>query len=116
MKKCDFVLSGGGINWCWYTGYDWQADGTAREVWSDRFHRFNPDQGADDHPDADGTLVHSLAKPVANPRVPDDWNERQEVSWRKTCADAGVSVDFDGYIITMTTKDGTRKKVVVLRN
>lgn len=116
MENCDFVLSSGGINWCWYAGYKWQADGTAREVWSDRFHRFNPDQGADDHPDADGTLDYSDMKPKWNERLPDSWNERAAQTWQKHCDETGVPYDFSGYIITMTRKDGEKQKVVVMRD
>jgi hypothetical protein len=50
----DVILSGGGINWCWY---HWgQLDLEARtftETRADRFHRVDERQGADSHPKAE---------------------------------------------------------------
>lgn len=70
----ELIVSGGGINWCWYTWFDVESiDGRetiGRIVRSDRFHRFEERQGANDHPQTDWFLNHSFTEPA-------DWQLRE---------------------------------------
>jgi len=84
------IISGGGINWCWYHCYTTHEDGMVTEQWSDRFHKFDDMQGAGQHPVATHNLLHSYM-PAADwkreeGRWPAEWLEREDRIFAEKCA------------------------------
>lgn len=55
----DIIARDHGINWTWY---HWMTvgDGVVTVTWSDRFHKFESDRGADNHPETDWTVEFFL--------------------------------------------------------
>ncbi len=45
----EIMVRSSGINWVWYHRYEIDGN-TAKQVWSDRFHKFDKNQGAENHP------------------------------------------------------------------
>lgn len=87
MTKRDVIVSGGGINWCWY---HWltldDKTMTAVETRADRFHRFNEWQGADNHPTPtvfDFDVYHA---PDMSPRHIAIWGAARVQSWAESWA------------------------------
>lgn len=79
----ELIASGGGINWCWY---HWlTVDDEARTVVqtrADRFHRFNYEQGADNHPVATAKSFDVYNAPADTPERRATWGDARVDQWQ----------------------------------
>ena len=91
FTTADIITADGGINWCWYTAYTLNPDGTLSVITSDRFHRFNYDQGADSHPTPTHDNSFIIRRQSTHANTPPDWITSAQARLDTACAELGIA-------------------------
>lgn len=109
------IINNGGINWCWYQALEHQDNGLYREVWKERFHRFNPDQGSEDHPIATHSEIFTFTSGRnRSPNWPADWVRKEQVRFVEECRVRGHDPEMVECLIKLMPKGGNETIVIAV--
>ena len=127
MSK-NIIVDGGGINWCWYTEYELGETENgltkAKQLWSNRFHKFDTFQGAGKHPTATHNHSSGTTKPVLRVyarEMTDEEKKREQESfdffwkgWTSWCKQFNVDPNGSVRSIQLVTNRETKERIVLI--